>query len=95
MVVNVVIVQRLEITELGGWRVLLRKHQCLKDIGSWVYEEIHRSEMTWMKYFGGSGSNTGTMNLMGPVFILAELLFEEEELVVEDHLAVHVLQEDP
>ena len=34
-------------------------------------------------------------NELDGVFILAELLFEEEELVVEDHLAVHVLQEDP
>ena len=61
--------------------------KCLKDTGSWVSEAIHQLEM---EVLWGQWLEHGDKQLDG-VFILAELLLEEDELVVEDHLAVHVL----
>ena len=56
-------------------------------MGSWVSEAIHQLEM---EVLWGQWLEHGDKQLDG-VFILAELLLEEDELVVQDHLAVHVL----
>ena len=73
--------------ELGGWRVLLRKNEMSEGYGELGLRGDpsvgdDSDEVLW-----GQRLEHGDKEL--------DELLEEDELVVEDHLAVHVLQEDP
>ena len=75
---------------MEGWRVLLRKNEMsegYRELGLRGDPSVgdDSDEVLW-----GQRLEHGDKQIDG-VFILAELLLEEDELVVEDHLAVHVL----